>query len=127
MRDGSIGVVIFTDSQFAIATAKTERMAERLAQCEQCRLLSIEDLPISAVSKGMDERVRTLHRRLQDEGQTWRKVLAQTRLRRALAQLSSGHFTVEEIAFTQGYTDIANFRRAFKRWTGRTPSSIRNG
>jgi len=73
MRDGPIGVVIFTDSQFAIATAKTERMAERLAQCEQCRLLSIEDLPISAVSKGMDERVRTLHRRF---GSQWSHTLA---------------------------------------------------
>ena len=53
--------------------AVPDTMAERLAQCEQCRLLSIEDLPISAVSKGMDERVRTLHRRF---GNQWSHTLA---------------------------------------------------
>lgn len=73
MRDGPIGVVIFTDSQFAIATSKTERMALRLKQCTQCRLLSIEDVPISAVGKNMDERVRSLQRRF---GSEWTHTLA---------------------------------------------------
>ncbi|MFP6849974.1 MAG: substrate-binding domain-containing protein [Pseudomonas sp.] len=73
MRDGPIGVVIFTDSQFAIATSKTERMAKRLQQCTQCRLLSIEDVPISAAGKNMDERVRSLQRRF---GSEWTHTLA---------------------------------------------------
>jgi ribose transport system substrate-binding protein len=73
MRDGPIGVVIFTDSQFAIATAKTERMVQRLEACTQCKVLSVEDLPIASAGKGMDERVRSLQRRF---GAEWSHTLA---------------------------------------------------
>ncbi len=73
MRDGKIGVVLFTDSQFAIATAKTQRMAQRLEECAQCKVLSIEDLPIASAGKSMDERVRSLQRRF---GAEWSHTLA---------------------------------------------------
>jgi ribose transport system substrate-binding protein len=73
MRDGPIGVVIFTDSQFAIATAKTQRMVQRLEACTQCKVLSVEDLPIASAGKGMDERVRSLQRRF---GAEWSHTLA---------------------------------------------------
>jgi AraC-like DNA-binding protein len=32
---------------------------------------------------------------------------------------------MDEIAYRLGYTDLANFRRAFKRWEGVAPSVIR--
>ena len=37
----------------------------------------------------------------------------------------AGSTAVQEIAFTLGYTDAANFRRAFKRWKGVAPSDFR--
>lgn len=73
MRDGQIGVVIFTDSQFAIATAKTQRMVQRLEACAQCKVLSVEDLPIASAGKGMEARVRSLQRRF---GAAWSHTLA---------------------------------------------------
>ena len=38
--------------------------------------------------------------------------------------LQAGKLSVQEIAYTLGYNDPANFRRAFKRWTGRAPSTL---
>jgi AraC-like DNA-binding protein len=35
--------------------------------------------------------------------------------------------TSEDIAVSLGFSDAANFRRAFRRWTGRTPSEFRHG
>lgn len=67
---------------------------------------------------------RTLHRRLLDEGTSYKDLLEDVRHGLALEHLKSGHMSVQEVAYTLGYTDVSNFRRAFKRWTGKAPSDI---
>ncbi|MFN3886547.1 MAG: AraC family transcriptional regulator [Aquabacterium sp.] len=66
---------------------------------------------------------RTLHRRLQDEGTSFAALLDEVRHQLALQHLKAGRLTLQEIAFHLGYTDPANFRRAFKRWEGVAPSA----
>jgi AraC-like DNA-binding protein len=68
---------------------------------------------------------RTLHRRLVDEGTSYRELLESVRRTLAIEHVRSGRFTLEEIAYRLGYTDLANFRRAFKRWEGVAPSAYR--
>jgi len=68
---------------------------------------------------------RTLHRRLLDEGTSFKQILEEVRHALAVEQLKSGRFSVEEIAYSLGYSDLANFRRAFKRWEGVPPSAYR--
>lgn len=68
-----VGVVIFTDSQFAIATAKAQHMAARIVACAECRLLSIEDLPIARAAEDMPARVKRLQQRF---GSAWTHALA---------------------------------------------------
>ncbi len=65
---------------------------------------------------------RTLHRRLVAEGSSFRTVLDELRQRLCEGHLRSGRLSLEEIGWTLGYTDFANFRRAFKRWHGVAPS-----
>lgn len=69
---------------------------------------------------------RTLHRRLQDEGTSYKDILENVRHMLALEHLKAGHLSIQEIAYTLGYTDMANFRRAFKRWEGVAPSDYRD-
>jgi AraC-like DNA-binding protein len=66
---------------------------------------------------------RTLHRRLTAEGTSFRAVLDDVRHRAAVEQLRSGEATIQEVAYLLGYSDPANFRRAFRRWTGSPPSA----
>lgn len=68
---------------------------------------------------------RTLHRHLLDEGTSYRALLDAARSERAIEYLSEGGLSVEDTAWALGYGDVANFRRAFRRWTGRAPSELR--
>lgn len=67
---------------------------------------------------------RTLHRRLVDEGTSYRELVESVRHTLAVEHLKSGRFSLDEIAYRLGYTDIANFRRAFKRWEKMPPSEF---
>lgn len=66
---------------------------------------------------------RTLLRRLKDEGTTFQDVLDALRAELACEQLRRSDVTVQEVSTMLGFSDASTFSRAFKRWTGRRPSS----
>jgi AraC-like DNA-binding protein len=68
---------------------------------------------------------QTLFRRLKAEGATFEKVLDELRHRMALDYLSARKVSVNETAYLVGFSDPAAFSRAFKRWTGVSPSALR--
>ncbi|MEO0322532.1 MAG: AraC family transcriptional regulator [Myxococcota bacterium] len=68
---------------------------------------------------------RTLHRRLRAEGTSYRTELDAVRHMLAHTYLRTPELGLQEIAFRLGYTDASNFRRAFKRWQGETPTAFR--
>jgi AraC-like DNA-binding protein len=68
---------------------------------------------------------RTLHRNLLLEGSSYRSILEEVRHTLAIEHLKTDRLNIQEIAFTLGYSDMANFRRAFKRWQGLAPSDFR--
>jgi len=65
---------------------------------------------------------RTLHRRLIEEGTSYREVLDDVRHVLAIEHLKAGKLAIPEIAYALGYTDTANFRRAFMRWHSISPA-----
>jgi AraC-like DNA-binding protein len=69
---------------------------------------------------------RTLHRRLLDEGSSFHDLLEEVRHLLAVQHLKADKLSIQEIAYSLGYNDQANFRRAFKRWEGVAPSDFRN-
>jgi AraC-like DNA-binding protein len=60
-----------------------------------------------------------------DEGTSFKAILEEVRHMLAMRYLQSGKLSIQEIAFTLGYSDLANFRRAFKRWEKIAPSEYR--
>ncbi|MBT9610378.1 MAG: AraC family transcriptional regulator [Aquabacterium sp.] len=68
---------------------------------------------------------RTLHRRLTEEGTSYRGIVEGVRHMLAVEHLKSGHLSIQQITYMLDYTDISNFRRAFKRWEGVAPSEYR--
>ncbi len=68
---------------------------------------------------------RTLRRKLQQLGMSYQQLLENARHRDAVSLLEQGSMPVQEIAVRLGYQDPANFTRAFRQWTGVTPSQYR--
>ena len=66
----------------------------------------------------------TLLRRLKAEGTTFATVLDELRRKIAMEYLSAGNHSVKETAYRVGFSDPAPFSRAFKRWTGKSPSAF---
>jgi AraC-like DNA-binding protein len=67
---------------------------------------------------------RTLERRLADEQSSFRDLARHARYERASELLRGGRLSVTQIAYQLGYTDVANFTRAFRREAGISPSAF---
>lgn len=79
----------------------------------------------AGVSRALGVSRRTLQRRLEGEGQSFEGLLADTRRRLAEGYLRDPSLSLPEIAWLLGYRDETSFFRAFRRWTGTTPSQWR--
>lgn len=65
---GKAGVVVFTDSAYAVAIAKSNAMADIIKKCSGCKLLSVEDTPLSDTSNRMPQLTTSL---IQRHGANW--------------------------------------------------------
>lgn len=77
---------------------------------------------LDPISKSIGLSARTLQRRLKYCGVDFDALRDETRRSQALRLIASGRYTATEITYMVGYSDQAHFTRAFKRWTGSTPS-----
>jgi AraC-like DNA-binding protein len=68
---------------------------------------------------------RSLQRRLQEQGTSYAQVLRDTRRDLAMSYLVQPECSITEIAFLLGFEDASAFARAFRTWTGVTPSAFR--
>jgi len=68
---------------------------------------------------------RSLQRRLTESGTSFRQLQEETRFSLARHLLQATNTSVTEIGFELGYTEPANFSRAFQRWAGVSPRQYR--
>jgi AraC-like DNA-binding protein len=88
------------------------------------------DLPtnrvsLASVACAVSMSTRTLHRRLEQHGRSFRDVISEVRRARAEAYLRSPAISLAEVAFLLGYSEQSTFQHAFKRWVGVTPGEFR--
>lgn len=83
--------------------------------------MGLGDVGLAAISADLGLSVRSLQRRLDEEGVTFTDLLHTVRRRVAEASLRKPRARVSEVAQALGYADSAVLTRAFRRWTGKTP------
>ncbi|MET4429719.1 AraC family transcriptional regulator [Mycolicibacterium sp. 624] len=82
-------------------------------------------LTMAAIAARLAMSERTLHRRLARERRTFGEVRDKVRCQRAAHLLRLSSMPIIGVAAEVGYSDVREFRRAYRRWTGRTPSAER--
>jgi AraC-like DNA-binding protein len=93
-----------------------------------CLLQDLANRPtLAAVAERLGSTTRTLRRQLDHQGTSFRDLLDELRSQVAIKYLRDTVMTSEDIAVALGFSDAANFRHAFRRWTGKTPSEFRHG
>jgi AraC-like DNA-binding protein len=85
-----------------------------------------EGMPGVARDLGMS--TRTLRRKLEESGTSFRALLDEVREALADEMLTTGALSVEDVAIRLGYAEASSFIHAFKRWKGTTPAAyVRRG
>jgi AraC-like DNA-binding protein len=80
----------------------------------------------SRMAKHAGVTLRTFQRRLACEGTTFRDVVEDTRRSLALARIAGGTEALGDISARLGYASPASLSRAVRKWTDRSPRSLRN-
>lgn len=77
---------------------------------------------LSDMSAAMGLSATVLKRRLRESGETYQRILDAVRKDLAVQYLTETRLTPKEIGHRLGFSNVHNFRRAFKSWTGYNPS-----
>ena len=123
-RHGAGGLVAFLGQ---VAASFDPGKANFRSQVEKSleTMLPTGDVSIDRVAAGLGLSRQTLYRRLKGEGATFEDLLEATRRKLAVRYLKRERISVKSAAYRLGFSEPAAFSRAFKRWTGASPSSFR--
>ena len=120
------------DYVFGVFTRHADGLLEDLATKDTVRS-AVEARMLADLHEGtlsMDNTARdlgmsrqTLYRRLRDEGVTFAEVHDDLRRRMAMDYLSARKVSVGETAYLLGFSEASAFVRAFRRWTGVSPTA----
>jgi AraC-like DNA-binding protein len=79
----------------------------------------------SEVCEKMNMTPQTLRRRLKDANTSYQEIKDTLRKDASIYYLSKEDLSIDEIALLMGFSEASSFHRAFKKWTGKTPSQYR--
>lgn len=68
---------------------------------------------------------QTLRRRLKEGNTSYQEIKDSIRKDASIYYLSKPDLSIDEIAMLMGFSEASSFHRAFKKWTGKTPSAFR--
>ena len=120
-----------------LARHNDEIVVRYLAQMQKQNLRArvhaalIEQLPQGEpsqkkIAEALHMSPRNFQRKLAEEGTSYTGLLSDTRRDLALSYVRDASYTLGEITYLLGFSDASSFNRAFKRWTGQSPSAFRN-
>jgi AraC-like DNA-binding protein len=108
-----------------LAELESARSVRGRVESQLMPILHTGEASMDAVASKLALSRQTLFRKLKAEGVTFEQVLDELRHQQAVHYLRGRKVSVNETAYLVGFSDPAAFSRAFKRWTGASPSELR--
>ncbi len=102
----------------------SETVSER-ASSILVKLLPLGDVSVDAVAKQLNMSKRSLQRGLSAQGTSYQKLLDRLRHELAIQYLTNPDLSLSEISYLLGFDEPNSFFKAFQKWCGRTPKSMR--
>jgi AraC-like DNA-binding protein len=87
--------------------------------------MSAGDSSLETVARSLHMSPRSLQRALRERDTSYREMVDSSRQRTASLMLARQEASVSEVAFLLGFSEVAAFHRAFRRWTGIAPGEFR--
>ncbi|MEA2728358.1 MAG: hypothetical protein QOF70_2833 [Acetobacteraceae bacterium] len=109
----------------ATARAEVERGTPEDARAEIARQMELGHCTLERVADSLRMPPRSLQRRLQAEGLSFRDLLDEWRRARALSLVTNTRLPLSEVSEALGYSEQSVFTQAFRRWYGGTPHRFR--
>lgn len=123
---GTKGVVVPTpEKRMALREAQDHAfLKDELRRVLRLQLLRGKS-SAEEIAELFEMRHRTFHRRLRAEGTALRTISNEIRLEIARQLLADTHIPLSQIAAALAFSEASAFTRAFRRWSGETPSAYR--
>jgi AraC-like DNA-binding protein len=103
---------------------KQPRITDTVTRMLRARVI-FPDISLEELATELSMQPRTLNRRLQAEGKTFRELVNEARFQVARQLLAGTRMDITNIALALGYADPSGFTHAFQRWSGVAPSEWR--
>lgn len=132
LLDTRLGMYNPAALQFALEQLKREDALQAadsgqiIGRVREKMVFDVDGYPgLEDIAQRLNMTPRTLRRRLDQEGTSFKRLMEEAKRRDALRLLDDYDLDIQRVAELLGYQDPANFTRAFRQWTGQTPSEYR--
>lgn len=97
----------------------------RQVEAKIVELLPTGDCSREIIASRLNMSSRSLLNKLEDKGTSYKEILEQLRSSLAQQYIEQHNKSISEITYLLGFSDTSSFSRAFRRWTGKSPSDYR--
>ncbi|MEY4578121.1 MAG: transcriptional regulator, AraC family [Pseudomonadota bacterium] len=123
--DPRLGQVLEEHVRNMLASLPAEDALMHRARLSLATLLRAQNASLETLADELHMSARTLRRRLEEHGSSYRALLDELRAQLADHYVARTDQSFEQIAARLGFTEPSTFYRAFKRWLGTTPAAYR--
>lgn len=98
----------------------------RQVEAKIVELLPTGDCSKEKIASELNMSLSKLYNKLEQKKTTYQKILEELRSGLARQYIEQKNMPISQVTYLLGFSDTSNFSRAFRRWTGQSPSSYRS-